>query len=835
MRDSFRQILNASSRKIARVYALAGALWLLLSAVALFFLIYHSTAFLLFALLSSGLYVGLSSLLLSRLLARHERERQHTLDELTSALTKAREMQTHTEAVIAAIGDAISIQDRDYRVMYQNTLHKELLGEHAGEYCHQAYRHLDHVCEGCHVALSFRDGGIHRIEQKQTVNGAVRCFEIISSPLRDSHGEVIACIEAIRDTTEWKRSEEAIRESEKRYRTLFENAGDAIFILDAEPPHLGRIVDANRAAAAMHGYTLQELLTMNITDLDSQEAASMVPERIQTALSGEWIHAEINHVRKDGSVFPVELSAGLLEIENRRFLLAIDRDISERKTAEEFRRNILEAVDEAFIVIDREFKVVSANAAYSRQAKMPLSGIIGKHCFEISHRQQSPCWEAGEDCSVRRTFETALPQTALHVHHDHEGNEIHVETKAFPMMSPSGEVVSAIEVINDVSAKRRLEEQLRHAQKMEAIGTLTGGIAHDFNNILTTILGYSSFLLKRLQQDDAFRQAIESIFTAAQRASGLTRSLLAFSRRQPMKTLPEDLNAVVRHLEKLLLRIIGEDIELITDLAAEDLTVMADRGQIEQVLMNLCTNARDAMADGGVITLGTGRVTLSGEDARARGLEKAGSYAVLSVTDTGTGIDEKLAGKIFDPFFTTKDVGKGTGLGLSIVYGIVSQHGGSIDVKSQPGRGAVFTIYLPLVNRPSRQVKPSAQAHIPGGTETILVAEDDDTVRKLVRNSLEEVGYSVVEAVNGEEAVRRFSEDRRGIHLLILDVVMPKKNGKEVLDDIRKMRPDIKAIFMSGYTTDIIGKKGLATEDVEFLPKPLSADDLLKKVREVLQ
>jgi len=382
--------------------------------------------------------------------------------------------------------------------------------------------------------------------------------------------------------------------------------------------------------------------------------------------------------------------------------------------------------------------------------------------------------------------------------------------------------------------KEELKEQLSNAQKMEAIGTLAGGIAHDFNNILTAIIGYGEILRMDIDKESPLRDRVEQILNAAQRAANLTQGLLTFSRKQLIEPRPVDLNESVNRIQKLLTRLIREDIEIRVSLAGEDLVVMANPGQIEQVLMNLVTNARDAMPEGGVLRISTECVELSGDFFKARDHEMPGRYAVLSVADTGTGMDERTREKIFDPFYTTKEVGRGTGFGLSMVYGIITQHKGYIDVSSKPGKGTTFRIYLRLIEPLVEEEKSATLAPPKRGDESVLLAEDNESVRVLSKEILEGYGYDVIEAVDGDDAVRKYTENKEKIRILLLDVVMPKKNGKEVYEEIAKIRPDIKKLFMSGYTSDIIHEQGIIDEGIHIIYKPLSPEALLRKVRQVL-
>jgi CheY-like chemotaxis protein len=351
-------------------------------------------------------------------------------------------------------------------------------------------------------------------------------------------------------------------------------------------------------------------------------------------------------------------------------------------------------------------------------------------------------------------------------------------------------------------------------------------------------MGYGSLLQAKLKENDPLRNHVDHILTSAERAAALVRSLLAYSRKQIINPQPVKINAIVINVENMLHRIIGEDINLQTVLSEHDTTVVADAGQIEQILINLATNARDAMPAGGCLTIITDVTEMDGEFIKAHGYGKSGIYILLTVSDSGSGMDEKTRQQIFEPFFTTKEVGKGTGLGLSTAYGIVKQHNGYINCYSEPGTGTTFKIYLPLVKSPSGPaVQPSAIPRPPvlaGGSETILLAEDDDDLIKLIRQVLEDFGYTVIEAADGEDAVRLFMEHPDAIKLLLFDVIMPKKNGREAYAEIQKIRPAIKVLFTSGYTADIIHKQGLLEKGLEFILKPVSPTELLKKVRDVL-
>jgi PAS domain S-box-containing protein len=382
--------------------------------------------------------------------------------------------------------------------------------------------------------------------------------------------------------------------------------------------------------------------------------------------------------------------------------------------------------------------------------------------------------------------------------------------------------------------KLKLEEQIRHSQKMEAVGTLAGGIAHDFNNILMAMTGYCALIERRTAEDSPIRTYLDKLVASTERAAALTRSLLAYSRKQSLNAKPVDLNAIVKKVEDLLSRLLGEDIELAVSPAEGPLTVIADSLQIEQVLMNLSTNARDAMLQGGILKIATDRLYLGPDFIKANGFGIPGRYALLTVSDSGSGMDETTRERIFEPFFTTKEVNKGTGLGLSIAFGIIKQHNGYLIVSSELGKGTTFNIYLPLTEMVEMNRQTTDQAGPIYGCETILLVEDDEKIRTTLKELLENNGYTVIEAVDGEDGINRFHEFKDDIELIILDMIMPKKNGKAAYEEMKAIRPGIRSIFLSGYSADILNEKGILQEDMTFIHKPVVITDLLRKIREVL-
>ena len=538
----------------------------------------------------------------------------------------------------------------------------------------------------------------------------------------------------------------------------------------------------------------------------------------------------------------VELLESLKNVTNET-IGSISNEISERREAEESLRkleelesSLLSAIPHAVIGL-HERTIVFANKAIRDVFGWEPAELIGGKT-RVLYRSDDEYEEIG------RRFYPVLEQKQTHSEEfpcrHKNGNDILCKVHAAVIgkqLKRKGIVV----MYEDTTERRRadeekcrLEAQLFQAQKMEAVGQLAGGIAHDFNNILTAIVGYGNLLKTELAADDPLISYTAQILNAAERAANLTHDLLTFSRRQFISPKPVHLNTIIRSVERLLARLIGEDIGLSIELAETDLTVMADITHIDQVLMNLAGNARDAMPDGGSLIIRTELLTLDDRFIKAHGYGKPGGYALISFEDTGAGMDEKTRMRIFEPFFTTKEVGKGTGLGLAIVYGIIKQHDGYINVYSEPGKGTTFKIYLPLTQSVAEDVRQADPLPVRRGNETILIVEDDMQVRNLMKEVLIKNGYSILEAVDGEVAMSVFSENKDAIHLIILDVMMPRKNGKETYDAIQKITPGSKVIFISGYSADVIQRKNILKKGSHFISKPISPTELLNMVRTVL-
>lgn len=662
-------------------------------------------------------------------------------------------------------------------------------------------------------------------------DGQTKELEMRSTLLDD--GRMILTIS---DITERKQAERALRESEEKYRHLVQNANSIIMRSDPN----GSITFFNEFAQEFFDYKEDDILGKNMLgtivpeqDSSGRNMALMVKDLLENP--DQYSVNENECMRRNGErVWISWTNKPVFERDGvAPEILCIGHDMTERKRQEgalRLQAQIIDQIHDSVISTDLSGYVTSWNKGAERLYGHKSSEVIGKHIsivypddqYEIMQRRiLKPLFEIGsyeiELRNVKKSKEEFYVHLSLSLRYD-----------------SAGQVIGIVGCHNDITEHKRLEEQLRHSQKMEAIGQLAGGIAHDFNNILTAIIGYGNLLQLRLGEQHQLRAYVEQILTSSERAANLTQSLLAFGRKQVIDPRQIELNQIVKSVERLLSRLISEDIEVRIELAGSDLTVLADVAQIEQVLMNLATNARDAMPEGGKLTIRTDMMDLDNKFVKAHGYGKPGKYAVISVEDTGVGMSEKTRDRVFEPFFTTKEVGKGTGLGLSIVYGIIKQHNGYVNVLSEPGKGSTFTMYLPVVKNSTKQASVIPYQPLIGGSETILIAEDDSEVRKLTKNLLEEFGYSIIEAKDGEDAIIKFMKNKKRVDLVILDVVMPKKNGKEAYEEIKKNVPYVKALFTSGYTADVIHKKGVLDENLNFISKPVSPKELLKKVREII-
>jgi PAS domain S-box-containing protein len=620
-------------------------------------------------------------------------------------------------------------------------------------------------------------------------------------------------------------------------KVAVDEAADAVVWIAAD----GRLINVNAAASRALAYSRAELLSMSVLDI--------VPHLTQEQWLAHWQKLresgsatfESIHRRKDGSVFPVEVSVSHQEFEGQEYHCAFARDISRLKLVAERAREserhfrlqgaALESAANAIVITGRDGNIVWTNPAFTEMTGYTSEEILGANPRVLKSGRHEESFYAG-------MWETILSGRVWGgeiVNRRKDGSLYTEEMTITPVLDDGGGISNFIAIKRDISERKNLEAQLRQAQKMEAVGQLAGGIAHDFNNLLTGIIGYTQLLMSRASENQGVGDDLLKIRELAERAASLTRQLLAFSRKQSLRPVSLDLNGLLETATGMLERLLGEDIELVFTPAPDLWFTRVDPVQIEQVLMNLAVNARDAMPSGGTLTLDLANADLLTEQAAGQAGVEPGFYVTLTVRDSGHGMDTDTLARIFEPFFTTKEVGKGTGLGLPTVYGIVAQHGGNIVVFSEPGEGATFRIYLPRAdggNAAASAVR--GEEFATRGSETILVVEDERRVLDVVRRVLEEGGYEVVTSTLPEEAEELFAEIAGDVSLLITDLVMPGLGGRLLYAKLKQLNPDLKVLYMSGYPERSELGGGRPSPGDPYLQKPFGPEELTRAVREAL-
>ncbi len=625
-----------------------------------------------------------------------------------------------------------------------------------------------------------------------------------------------------------------LAESERRYRTLFERAPVGIFSFRST----GELTSVNPALAATFGFADPEAGIAHFRERGEElyfQPGSREEFRRRLREDGQVTDFEYQGRKADGEPVWLSISARVSEPRpDGSFIIeGFTIDISERKRAETERERLLaaiEQVDEVIMITDPDGTIRYANPTFEKVTGYTREEALGRTPRILKSGEQDRKFyrELWETISSGRSWQGRM------VNKRKDGTLYTVEAGISPVRNPKGEIVNYTAALRDITQELKLEEQYRQAHKMEAVGQLAGGVAHDFNNILQTILGYANLLQADFPGTELQREYLDEIRQGGERAATLTRQLLAFSRRQVISLEPLDLNRVTEELLKMLRRVIGANIRLEYFPGAHLGSVRGDTNMIEQILLNLAINARDAMTEGGKLTIETQNVLIDSQYCSDHTGVAPGRYALLSVTDTGAGMDQETLERVFEPFFTTKEEGKGTGLGLAMVYGVVAQHEGMIRVYSEPGKGTTFKIYLPICERKAGAVGNLVEGPVVGGKETILLAEDDRMVRNLAVRVLEEAGYTVLAAADGAEAVRLFQREAGEVDLLILDVVMPRQGGYRAWKEIRKIRPDVPVLFTSGYSENAVHTGFILKEGLRLLQKPYLPDALLRAAREFL-
>jgi PAS domain S-box-containing protein len=757
--------------------------------------------------------------------------------------------------IIDTIREGFWIVDCNGMILDVNDMFCRLTGYSRSELLTMSIRDLESVETASGTAWHFtrliESGGENFESRYCCKDGSTVDLEISATYIPASS----RIISFARNITWRKKFDKALQESHDRYIKLLYSVTDYIYTVTFRQGQAASTTHGS-GCLAVTGYLPEDLendpsLWINMVFEEDRELVRLQIEGIITGCESSAVEHRILH--KDGAVRWVK-NTPVPSYDQDGRLISYDgliTDITARKLAEEALKNsekrlaeLIDFLPDATIAIDLDGKVTLWNRAAEDFTGVKACDIIGKG----DHEYAIPFY------GIKRPILIDLvltPSEEIEKHYPYvkrekgkvigegytrsvKNGEAYMYGIAAPLYDAHGNLAGAIEAIRDITERKMLEDQLRQVQRLESLGQIAGGVAHDYNNALSAIIGFCSLAQMHTPKDGRAMNYLENILAVSERATNITKSLLAFSRKQVFDIKSIELNHTVSIMSKLLLNFIGEDVELRLDLLDRDLIIMGDPGHLDQVLMNLATNARDAMPKGGNLIISTGLAEMDMEFIRAHGYGKCGKYALLSVEDNGEGIDASIREHIFEPFFTTKEVGKGTGLGLSISYGIVKQHNGFIDVSSEPGKGTTFMVYLPLIEAKTPFIAAYDDIPVAGGNETLLLVEDDSSVRNALKTLLESHGYGVIEAENGHEAVEKFRADRIRIRLAVIDVVMHGKNGKEAYDEMRCIDAGIQAIFISGYASNVLTCKPILEEGLKFISKPVSPRLLLKTIRELL-
>ncbi len=702
------------------------------------------------------------------------------------------------------------VSAKDLRIVYANPKMETMFGYDPGEMEGQhvsiinAPTQRDPVQTANDIEKALKETGVWRgevfnIRKDRTTFWGYACVSMLNHP---EHGKVYVSLQT--DITERKLMDEALRDSEKRYHTLFEQSPDGIVIVDTE----GKVIEFNETAHQQLGYSREEFSKFRVSDIDPVESSEEIRARIGKIREEGKAEFVVKHRTKDGEVRDVNVISRAIVLAGKPVMHAIWHDITERKRAEikimqseKLIRNILDTVDEGFIAVDKDFCILLANKAYCSQVGLTSDEVIGKHCHEISHKSLRPCFEEGEDCAVRHAFETGEPYNTTHKHPDAKGDILYVETKAFPLKDSSGGVISVIETVNNITEKHLLEDERMKTQKLEAIGMLAGGIAHDFNNLLQGVFGYIS--MAKIAYDDKERShtMLEQAENALNMSVNLTTQLLTFSKGGKPVKQKISLQSVIENSVRFALS--GTSSEYRIKLDAALWQVEADEGQIGQVIQNIVINADQSMPMGGIIVTSAKNVQTPKKGIPQ--LSEEGKYVEISVQDNGIGISEKSLSKIFDPYFTTK--AKGSGLGLATSYSIIKNHGGVIHVSSKMGTGTTFYVYLPAVEAVKVDLQtPEPSPFVRRGR--ILLMDDEEMIRDIAGEMIKALGHEVELAEHGEEAIEQYEaaiKNGNPFDIVILDLtIRGGMGGRETIERLLAVNSKIRAIVSSGFSDDSV-------------------------------
>ncbi len=746
-------------------------------------------------------------------------------------------------AIVESSDDAIISKDLNGVVTSWNKGAEKIFGFTAGEMVGTSIMRLipaDRQDEENYILGKIRRG--ERVDHfetlRQTKDGRLVAVSVCASPIKDATGKIVGVSKIARDITESKRAERELRKSREEFKDLFDNAPLGYHEVDAE----GRLTRVNKTELKMLGYSAEELLGQFVWKISVDEEASR--RAALAKLGGEPPPPAFERIlrRKDGSTFPALIEDRIVRDEAGRItgIRAVIQDITERKRAEESLKLLESAVKqskESILITDAQLdlpgpKIIFVNPAFTQMTGYTAEEVIGK----TPRILQGPRTDRTVLARLRKNLEQGEVFSGETINYRKDGKEFDLEWQVAPLRDAGGKITHFVATQHDITERKKLEAQFLQSQKMEGIGQLAGGVAHDFNNILAVIQMQSDLLKNSSGLSADQVEFAEEIGVTVQRAAALTRQLLLFSRREVFQPRDVDLSASIADTAKMLRRILGENVEMQLKFASQPMFIHADAGMLDQVLLNLTVNARDAMPNGGQLIIETSGVEFDEFAASQSAQVRVGSFVRLSVSDSGCGIPSEILPKIFEPFFTTKEVGKGTGLGLATVFGIVQQHQGWINVYSEVNHGTTFRIYLPRLARNGGQKSAQpALAEMRGGNETILLAEDDPALRVSVRKALSQLGYRILEAPTGVKALEVWNENRDEIRLLLTDLVMPGgMTGKALAQRLQQENPKLKVIYMSGYSAEVVGKEFPLKEGVNFLTKPFQAFKLAQTIRDVL-
>ncbi|NTW98507.1 MAG: PAS domain S-box protein [Geobacteraceae bacterium] len=749
------------------------------------------------------------------------------------------ESESLYHSILKASPDNITIADLDGRVrvaspsgltMFGYTREDEVVGCFVTDFLVPEDRERAHA----NIAL-IRLGVVTGPNEYRGLHaeGSVFDIEVNAEFIRDEINQPTGMVFIVRDITERKRAEKALRESESLYRSILKASPDIIIITDLD----SRIRMASPSTHTILGYSPEiegRLITDFLAPKEYERARSSISVIQQGVFTGP---EEFRALRTDGSMFDIEANGRFIfdTTGQPTGMVFIVRDITERKRAEAERERLMAAIEqtgEVIMITDPLAVIQYVNPAFERVTGYSREEVIGKNPRILKSGEQDKAFYD----TLWKTLAEGRTWEGCFINKRKIGTLYTEEAVISPVRDTSGTIVNYVAVKRDITRELETEQQLQQSQKMEFVGRLAGGIAHDFNNLLLVIINYADMSRKKVPSDHPIANWLDEIANAGQRSADITRQLLAFARKQTIAPKVLNLNETMMSMLKLLRRLIGEDIDLALIPGANLWLVKLDPSQIDQILANLCVNARDAISGVGTVTIETGNITLDDIYCESHAGAVPGEYVLLTISDNGCGMEKDVLEHIFDPFFTTKDVGKGTGLGLATVYGIIRQNHGLIDVQSEPGKGTTFRIYLPRFVGQVEETKGSFTAEAPRGKgETILLVEDDNALRVTCELLLDTLGYNVVVAESPAFAYDVVARHPADIDALLTDVVMPGMDGRQLAEKICPIKPDLKVLYMSGYTSDVIDHHGILEPGVHFIAKPFSLAELARKLREVLE